>query len=628
MDFCLIPGHNRAFEQIPDASDHLRHLSGHLRWDDMKLRRGPEVEQVIDLPRTRVVPDMRQAPIDLARLAGLLVSAGAGAVDPSRIEQAIADQAVSGGSLRQMLLEVGVDERTFAYTVARLLQIPLANLRDEQPSPEATAWISSHDAHRWSILPVSYDGSTLTVAVADPFDIRVIRFLETVAVMQVHLAIALSVEVAASMNTAYPALAEVEHHLEQFATSEVASASTEAAELFTEVGDDDAPVIQVVNKIVTQALRERSSDVHIEPVNDRVRIRFRIDGRLKEVLSLPVNIGPALASRVKIMAGMNIVERRRPQDGQFQMNVDGRDLDVRVSTTATIWGEKTVLRLLDKSRSLHRLGELGMPDDAHKIYSRIVQSPFGMVIVSGPTGSGKTTTLYATLTEINRPDINVTTIEDPVEYIFPSINQIQISEQAGLTFATGLKSILRQDPDVILVGEVRDVETARIAVQSALTGHLVLSSVHAIDSVSALYRLLDMGIEPFLVTSSIVGVVAQRLVRRICTSCSATYEPTPAELATFRRLGGTDAIEWRRGAGCNLCSGTGFYDRIGVYEVLAVNDDIRALVVEGRTPREARAGAVAKGLRTLQMEAVRLVEEGHTTIDEVIRHVFVTEDLA
>jgi type IV pilus assembly protein PilB len=392
--------------------------------------------------------------------------------------------------------------------------------------------------------------------------------------------------------------------------------------------DEHAPVVQVVNKIVTQALRDRASDVHIEPVDTKVRVRFRIDGALKEVLSLPANMGPALISRIKIMADMNIVERRRPQDGQFEITVDGKGLDVRVSTTSTIWGEKAVLRLLDRSRSLYRLADLGMPPGPGDLYSRIVRSPFGMVIVSGPTGSGKTTTLYATLSEINRPDINIMTIEDPVEYVFPSVNQIQISEQAGLSFATGLKSILRQDPDVILVGEVRDVETARIAVQSALTGHLVLSSVHAIDSVSALYRLLDMGIESFLITSAIVGVVAQRLVRRICTSCAETYEPSMQDLAVYRKLGGAEKDEWVRGKGCNFCSGTGFFDRVGVYEVLGINDDIRQCVVNGQPPRVAREIAMQNGLSTLQAEAIRLVEQDITTIDEVIKNVFVSEDLS
>ena len=591
----------------------------------MRLRRVSADEQVIDLPRARLVPDPRHSPLDVTRLAEVFATSFPD--HQARVEAVMMDFHRNGGALGRMLIDDGgVDARTLAYTMARQLQMPLADLRVDRPDPAATAWVQPLDAHRYAVLPLRYDGSVLTVAVIDPLDFDMVNFLETLPVVQVSLQVAPAAEIRNAINRTYPALAEVGQHLREFAMAEVASGP--AAEVIThDFDDDDAPVIQVVNKIVTQALRDRASDVHIEPTDGRVRVRYRVDGALKEVLSLPVAMGPALASRIKIMADLNIVERRRPQDGQFQMQIDGHDLDVRVSTTSTIWGEKTVLRLLDKRRSLYHLADLGMPPETHELYSRIVASPFGMVVVSGPTGSGKTTTLYATLTEINRPDMNVTTIEDPVEYVFPSINQIQISEKAGLSFATGLKSILRQDPDVILVGEVRDVETARIAVQSALTGHLVLSSVHAVDSVSALYRLLDMGIEPFLVTSSIVGVVAQRLVRRICTSCAAPYEPTPVELATYRRLGGADRIEWMRGTGCNLCSGTGYYDRIGVYEVLAVNDDIRALVVEGRTPREARAVAVAKGLRTLQMEAVRLVGEGKTTIDEVIRHVFVTEDL-
>jgi type IV pilus assembly protein PilB len=324
---------------------------------------------------------------------------------------------------------------------------------------------------------------------------------------------------------------------------------------------------------------------------------------------------------------MNIVERRRPQDGQFEMRIDDRDLDVRVSTTSTIWGEKVVLRLLDRTKSLYRLKDLGMPPEAGALYSNIVNASFGMVIVGGPTGSGKTTTLYATLSEINRTDLNIMTIEDPVEYIFPRINQIQISDQQGMTFATGLKSILRQDPDVILVGEVRDVETARIAVQSALTGHRVFSSVHAIDAVSSLYRLLDMGIEPYLVTSAIIGVVAQRLVRRICKSCATTYEPSFNELALYEKLGGPPRDVWVRGRGCRFCFGTGYFDRVGVYEVLSINDEIRQCLVDGKPPQYTRDLAVELGLSTLVTEAVRLVSLNITTMDEVVKNVLVTEGM-
>ena len=286
-----------------------------------------------------------------------------------------------------------------------------------------------------------------------------------------------------------------------------------------------------------------------------------------------------------------------------------------------------MLRLLDRTRSLYRLADLGMPADSGALYSRIVNSPYGMVIVGGPTGSGKTTTLYATLSEINRPDINVMTIEDPVEYIFPQVNQIQINEQAGMTFATGLKSILRQDPDVILVGEVRDVETARIAVQSALTGHRVFSSVHAIDAVSSLYRLLDMGIEPFLITSAIVGVVAQRLVRRICTSCAMPYEPSLADVTLYEKLGGREKHAWLQGEGCQFCSGTGYFERVGVYEVLAITDELRQCVVDGQPPRVARELAAQQGCARSRHEAIRLVENDVTTMEEVVKHVLVEEGL-
>src|SRR5262249_21938074 len=390
-------------------------------------------------------------------------------------------------------------------------------------------------AHAHQVLPLMFTDGALTVAVADPLNEGVRELLRALEVDEVRLALGIPALLHTRINQTYPVLSAVQGDIEAFQASEEALEPLEATEVVVDV---NAPIVQVVNKIVTQALRDRASDVHVEPGEKWVIVRFRIDGALKDVVELPVEMGPALVSRVKIMAEMNIVERRRPQDGQFEMKIDNRALDVRVSTTSTIWGEKLVMRLLDRTRSLYRLAELGMPPESGEKYSNIVQSPFGMMIVAGPTGSGKTTTLYATLSEINRSDINVMTIEDPVEYIFPRINQIQIHDQAGMTFATGLKSILRQDPDVILVGEVRDVETARIAVQSALTGHRVFSSVHAIDAVSALYRLLDMGIEPFLVTSAIIGVVAQRLVRRICTTCATEYDPTMAELTMYRKLGG------------------------------------------------------------------------------------------
>jgi type IV pilus assembly protein PilB len=386
---------------------------------------------------------------------------------------------------------------------------------------------------------------------------------------------------------------------------------------------NNAPVVQVVQKIITQALRVRASDVHIEPQDERLRVRFRIDGVLNEVLSLPMDMASGVVSRIKILGGMNIVERRRPQDGQFSMTIDDRDIDVRVSTAGVVWGEKVVLRVLDKTRSVYTLGALGMAVETHNKYSEMINSPYGMVICAGPTGSGKTTTLYASMSEINGPDKNITTIEDPVEYIFPSINQIQINEAAGVTFANGLRSILRQDPDAILVGEMRDAETARIAVQSALTGHFVLSSLHATDAVSALYRFLDMGIEPFLVASSVIGVVGQRLMRKTCNNCKVEYELTNRELTFYQGAGGKPKEVFVNGEGCDNCAGTGYLDRTGVYELLSVTEEMRELVVQLQPSHEdMRRLAEQQGMAPLRSEALRLVAEDVTTVGEVIRTIY------
>jgi type IV pilus assembly protein PilB len=388
--------------------------------------------------------------------------------------------------------------------------------------------------------------------------------------------------------------------------------------------NEDAPVVQVVRLLITQGLRDRASDIHVEPQADRIRVRYRIDGALHDVLDLPGSMGPAIVSRIKILAGMNIVERRRPQDGQISLEIEGRAVDIRVATTSVVSGEKVVMRLLDKSRPIFRLGQLGMSPDVAQRYSALLHSPYGMVICSGPTGSGKTTTLYGSLSEINTPERNIMTIEDPVEYMIPSINQIQINQQAGITFAGGLKSILRQDPDVILVGEIRDAETARIAVQSALTGHFVLSSLHATDAVSALHRLLDMGIEAFLVASSITAVISQRLLRRVCDNCRESYEPSPQEMAFLHAMGGhVPEGGFVRGAGCNFCTHSGYLERIGVYELMPVTDQIRELILNRASHDDVRKLAQSEGMQTLQEESMHLVEAGVTNLTEVLRAIYV-----
>ena len=526
-----------------------------------------------------------------------------------------------GSRLGETLVSLGfLSERALVEALAELFAMPLADLRSENPDPAALALLPEAVARAQMVLPLTVTDGHLHVAAGEPND-QLRQLLTEVSGHQVVLMIAPASDVRRAIDNHYRALGGVDQLVKAFVALE--SSRTRGFDLTPpDVLADDAPVVQVVNLILTQAHRDRASDVHLEPQGDSIRVRFRIDGALKDVLSLPGTIGLGLVSRVKILAGMNIVERRRPQDGQLTTDIDGKSVDVRVATVATIWGEKCVMRILDKTRSVKRLGELGMPADTHEMFSRMVRAPFGMVLCAGPTGSGKTTTLYATLTEINKPTRNIMTIEDPVEYVFPTINQIQTHQQAGITFATGLKSILRQDPDVILVGEIRDVETARVAVQSALTGHLVLSSLHATDSVSALHRFLDMGIESFLIASSVLAVVGQRLVRRICPACKARYTPSDEELMFFEESGSSDKQDFYQGEGCNFCAGTGYQDRVGVYELLRITPEIKRLVVGWATQEELRRLAQKQGMRTLRQEAMALVEQDVTTVSEVIRSIY------
>jgi type IV pilus assembly protein PilB len=546
---------------------------------------------------------------------------------PEQLEQL--DSAFSdpmGIDLGGALVDQGIlDEQAITGIRADIRGLDTIDLGSENPEPEALAVIPAATAREHFVLPITLEDGVLTVAMADQPLPQLLALLEGASGVLVRPVLAPQSEIRRAIDGNYRAIGELDHLVRTFEAVEETRRRplrTPPQATTAEVVADDAPVVQVVGRILTQAMRDRASDVHIEPTEGQIRVRFRIDGALKEVLTLPGSMGVGLVSRIKIMAGMNIVERRRPQDGQLRTDIDGREVDVRVSTLATIWGEACVMRVLDRTRSVMRLSDLGMPDDSAARYTEFVKAPFGMVLCAGPTGSGKTTTLYATLSEISDPSRNVMTIEDPVEYVFPSVNQIQTNEQAGLTFATGLRSILRQDPDVILVGEIRDVETARIAVQSALTGHFVLSSLHATDSVSALHRFLDMGIESFLIASSVVGIVGQRLVRRICPSCKGTYELSDAERAFYEASGGPAKTEFIRGTGCNFCSGTGYQGRVGVYELLAITPEIKRLVVGWATQDELRRLAEKQGMRTLRQEAIRLVAQDVTTVSEVIRSIY------
>jgi type IV pilus assembly protein PilB len=551
-------------------------------------------------------------------LGSMLIDAGL--ITESQLESGLSVAEKDGLRLGDALVKIGaISEGVLTEALAEQFGIGVIDLSRYTPDPAVLGRMNEETARRYNALPIREDDGVVEVIVGD---------LHPGAEEALRAAIGKPVKVLAvpptaarqTIDRAYRALAEVDRMVSAFTATETPrrGGATVKEDLVTA----DSPVAKVVNMVVTQSLRDRASDVHLEPSDEHLRVRFRIDGALNDVLTLPMTMAAPLVSRIKILAGMNIVERRKAQDGQFAMTIDERDIDVRVSTMATVFGEKCVLRILDKSRSLIRLGQLGMPEDTHAEFSKMVHSPFGMVICAGPTGSGKTTTLYATVTEIDERSRNIVTIEDPVEYVFPSINQIQTNDQAGITFADGLRAILRQDPDVILVGEIRDQETARIAVQAALTGHFVMSSLHATDSVAALHRFLDMGIEAFLVSSSVLGIVSQRLVRRICKSCAAPYQPTDEEMAFYHEGGGAPKKRFYKGAGCNFCSGTGYQERIGVYEFLRMTPEIRRLLVGWATQDELRRVAISQGMRPLRTEGLSLVNQDITTIAEVIRSIY------
>ncbi|HEX7188650.1 MAG TPA: GspE/PulE family protein [Actinomycetes bacterium] len=559
-------------------------------------------------------------PVPARRFLGEILVAS-NLLTQEKLDDALLKQRVSGKRLGSLLVELGaVDERDLATALGEHFGVAVIDLRRRAPVPEAIQRLPEASARSLLALPLQFSNGMLEVAVADPSD-DALEQLRALTGMPVALLVASATDIRRAIDRGYRALAGIDRHVDAFQASSSGRSTTTA---IAATVDENAPVVQVVSIVLTQALRDRASDVHIEPMDTLTRVRFRIDGVLHDVLTLPGAMGGAAVSRLKVLAGMNIVERRRAQDGQFTTEIEGRQLDVRVASTGTVGGEKVVLRLLDKSAATFRLSELGMPEDTYQVFSAMVRAPFGMVICAGPTGSGKTTSLYATMGELNGTEVNIMTIEDPVEYVVPSINQIQINEQAGISFASGLRSIMRQDPDVVLVGEIRDTETARIAVQAALTGHFVMTSLHATDSASALLRFLDMDIEAYVVGSAVAGVVSQRLLRRICEQCRRPFSPSAEELEYFLEAGGVVPDDgFSHGEGCMFCAQTGYQDRVGVYELLRMTPAMRALVATRPTHDQVRELAIAEGTRTLRHEAVLAVTAGVTTIAEVIRGIYV-----
>jgi general secretion pathway protein E len=496
--------------------------------------------------------------------------------------------------------------------------MPVVDLTTERVQAAALGLIPEDVARQMNVLPLAADVSTLTIALEDPLRLEVIDNLRALTRRRIVTVLAPYGSVQPAINQHYRLTGQIEQHLKgAFAQARIEPAANALA---AEVSA--APVVRAVETMIEQAVRDRASDIHLEPEKDHLRVRFRIDGILHDVLHLPLSAHGPIISRVKVLANMNIAERRRPQNGQFSKRVGDRDVDFRVATVETGRGEMLVLRVLDKRISFIPLPDLGIMPVPLEMYRRMLDTPLGMILVSGPTGSGKTTTLYASLQHLDAQQLNIMTIEDPIEYHFDRINQIQVNRQADITFASGLRAVMRLDPNVILVGEIRDSETAMTAVQAALTGHLVLSTIHANDAASAILRLRDLGVEPFLISSVLVGSVAQRLVRRLCPHCRAVRPALPAEAALYAECTGEERSEFIYGAGCNHCAGTGYYGRVGLFEVLPVSDGIRAMIAGDANVPALRGLALREGMAPLRVDGMFKVQAGITTPHEVMRNAF------
>jgi len=577
------------------------------------------VLELDDAPPTHAPTSL---PTSERRLGEVLLAEGL--INEAQLGRALATQSVSLTPLGTVLVNQGaMQEDRLTMVLSVHLGAPIADLKKGDVDAEVARSVPQDFARRHLVLPLRRDNGQLVVAMSDPGNLPVLNDIRLITGLPVAPYIASPSDILANLSRIHsmsPRLHEAARTLQE-SRPQIGFDRVMTLELANITAT--SPAVEIVNLLITQGLRDRASDIHIEPQKDFLRVRFRIDGVLQDMAHLPSSTGAALASRVKIMAGMNIVERRRAQDGQISVNVDGRELDVRVATIETIWGEKLVMRLLDRSRSLITLPQLGFSRGAYEEYHRMLHSPYGMMIVSGPTGSGKTTTLYASIHELDQQVRNIMTIEDPVEYMFDNINQSQINKLADISFANGLRAILRQDPDIILVGEIRDRETAEIAVQSALTGHLVLSSLHATDAVGALLRFTDMGIEGFLIASSVIAIVAQRLVRKTCDGCKVAVAPNTEEVEFAVSLGMPAPKVLYRGQGCSRCNMTGYYDRIGVFEVLTMTDEIKRLVIAKASHREILDAAVTSGTVPLRVDAWDKITAGVTTVSEVLRSVYI-----
>ena len=546
------------------------------------------------------------------RLGELLVESGK--INQEQLEQALLIHKRTGDRLGQVLVDLGyITETGLLRVLEHNLGIPLIDLSTVRPEKEAVRLVPMSLAERHGIIPIRKKGNRLMVAMVDPTNFFAIDDLRMVTQCEIEPALAVEADIQKAIDQYYGVSDLVEKSVSQIQKDEY----TFSTEIET---SEDAPVINIVNSLISQAVKTGASDIHLEPQEKGLRVRFRVDGVLREMTSFPKHTQGAIISRVKIISGMDIAEKRSPQDGRIQVQEAGRSVDVRVSSLPTIYGEKIVLRVLDQKASILDVDALGFSVDNLRKFRKMYKHTYGMILITGPTGSGKTTTLYSVLTELNSATQNIITIEDPVEYRLNGINQVQVSNKAGMTFATGLRSILRQDPNIIMVGEIRDRETAEIAIRAALTGHLVLSTLHTNDATGAVTRLVDMGIEPFLVASSVLGVVAQRLVRKICPECRQPYAPPPdsPECLMLPDNPETCALLYH-GAGCIHCGNTGYRGRLAVHEVMPMSPALRELVVQRASSAELTKTAIAEGMQTIQQDGMSKVLDGRTSLKEMLR---------
>ena len=548
----------------------------------------------------------------MKRLGDILVESGF--LNATELAEVLSVQKETGKRLGEVIVESGLmSEFDILRAVSSQYNYPIIDLSGIDVDPKATALLTQKFCEDNVVFPIGFDGDNLVVAIDDPMNITIEDELQFQTGYQISLMLATHTSIIDAIKVHY-GRENANKAAEELGTSLASDTLDDDSELSEAV--NSAPVVKLVNSMIDYAIRSGSSDIHIEPLEDRVRVRIRIDGVMQEVMSNPISAKDAITTRIKILGGMNIAEKRIPQDGRITTVINGEDVDMRVSILPCVTGEKTVIRILAKNDANLNRKYLGISDRNNEMIDKMIKVPQGIVLISGPTGSGKTTTLYTLLSEKNTDEVNIITVEDPVEIRIPGLNQCQVNVKAGMTFASGLRSILRQDPDIILVGEIRDGETAEIAMRAAITGHLVFSTIHTNDAVSSINRLIDMGLEPYMVSSALVGVISQRLVRRICTNCRESYDPDDYDREYLRLDAGQKLY---RGKGCTECNEKGFKGRIAIHEIVTITRKMKTLLERRASEDEMRVLAVEEGTQMLQDSARDLVLEGITTVSELNR---------